>query len=152
MIEIITARPTHIGPIATRMRDIDRMECAAVCHSPKDALRQGLMTSSVVWTALIDGRPEAMFGAVPISEINGKARIWLLMTDKAAEQQVALVRLGWKFTMACHVHYPILENYVHARNDVAIRWLSRLGYAVGAVDVINGVPMRGFVRVQKATS
>lgn len=146
MIEIVTARPTHVGPIANRMREIDRLECSAAGHSPKDALRLGLMTSSIVWTALIDGRPEAMFGAVPISEINGRGAAWLLMTDAAARQRRALVRLGYVYTAAMHQHYRVLENNVHARNDVAIRWLSRLGYAVGPVDVINGQPMRGFIR------
>lgn len=146
MIEVVTARGSHVGPIANRMRDIDVRECILAGHTPKEALRLGLVASTVVWTVKVDDRPEAMFGAVPISEIGGRARIWMLMTDDAVKQRKALVRLGWKYTQAIHSLYPTLENYVHAHNDVAIRWLSRLGYAVGPVDVIGGQPMRGFIR------
>lgn len=146
MIEIIPARPSHVGPIANRMRAIDQLECAISGHTPKGALRLGLFGSSIVWTALVDGRPEAMFGATPVSTLEGRGRPWLLMTNDAVKHQKALVRLGWRYTQALHRHFAILENYVHADNALAIRWLSRLGYAVGNVDVIRGHPMRIFVR------
>ncbi len=146
MIEIVPARPFHVGTLAQRMREIDVLECAITGLTPKEALRKGLLGSAIVWTALVDGRPEAMFGAVPTSTIEGKGRPWLLMTDDALRHRKALVRLGWRYTQALHRHFDILENYVHAENDVAIRWLARLGYAVGAVDVYGGYPVRPFVR------
>jgi len=146
MIEIVPARPFHVGTIARRLRAIDRLECFVAGHTPKQALRLGLTASSIVWTATVDGRPEAMFGACPISTLEGRGRAWLLMTEEAERHQKTLVRLGWRYTQALHGHYPILENHVHARNHRAIRWLARLGYAVGAVDVIEGEPMRPFVR------
>lgn len=146
MIEVVPARPQHIGPIATRMRDIDRLECYAFDHTPKEALRTGLMGAALAWTVKIDGRPEAMFGVNTISLIEGRGRVWLLMTDVAARQHRALVRLGARYTEAIHEHYSVLENLVHANNARSIRWLARLGYAIGAVDVINGYPMRPFIR------
>lgn len=146
MIEIVPARPQHVGTIARRMRAIDKLECQAAGHTPKDALRLGVLGSSLAWTAKIDGRPEAMLGASPVNILEGRGRAWLLMTDVAARQHVALVRLGRIYTQAFHRHYPILENWVHADNDRTIRWLSRLGYAVGPVDVIRGQPMRPFIR------
>lgn len=146
MIEIVPARPQHVGPIATRMREIDRKECFALGHMPKDALRWGLLGSAVAWTAKVDGRPEAMFGAVPISILEGRGRPWMLMTEDAIRHKRALLRLGRIYTDAIHRHFEVLENFVHADNAVAIRWLARLGYAVGAVDVIMGEPMRKFLR------
>jgi hypothetical protein len=146
MIEIVPARPFHVGTIARRMRAIDKLESLTSGHTPKQALRLGLRASSIVLTALVDGRPEAMFGACPISAVEGRARVWMLMTDEAERQHRALLRLGWRYTQALHEHYAILENYVHADNARSIRWLLRLGYAVGSVDVIGGQPMRPFVR------
>lgn len=146
MIEIVAARPKHVNTIAKRMRHIDKIECEAMGHSPKDALRTGLLGSTIAWTALIDDHPEAMFGATPVNFLEGKGRPWLLMTDEAAKQRKALLRLGWIYTQAINNHYPLLQNWVHAENDTTIRWLSRLGYAVGAVDVIRGTPMRPFFR------
>lgn len=115
-------------------------------HDPKSALRTGLLGATVAWTAMIDGRPEAMCGVTPLSVVEGRGQPWLLMTDTAARHRKALVRLGWIYTQALHRHYPILENWVHADNSPSIRWLTRLGYAIGAVDVIRGHPMRPFVR------
>jgi hypothetical protein len=146
MIEVVPARPQHLGTIARRMREIDRLECEVAGHTPKEALRTGLLGSSIAWTVKIDGRPEAMMGAAPVNFLEGRGRAWLLMTDVAARHSVALVRLGRIYTAALHRHYPILENWIHADNDKTIRWLSRLGYAVGAVDVIRGQPMRPFIR------
>lgn len=146
MIEVVPALPRHVNSIAKRMRNIDVLECHIAGHSPKEALRTGLLGSTIAWTVMIEGRPEAMMGATPISFIEGRGRAWLLMTDVAQRHAVTLVRLGRLYTDALHRHYPILENWVHADNPTAIRWLSRLGYAVGSVDVIRGHPMRPFVR------
>lgn len=146
MIEVIPAKPFHTGTLARRMRQIDVLECQIMGHTPKEALRTGLLGSTIAWTVVIDGRPEAMMGATPISFMEGVGRPWLLMTDVAATKAVTLVRLGRIYTDAIHRHYPLLENWVHADNDRTIRWLTRLGYAVGSVDVIRGHPMRPFVR------
>lgn len=145
-IEVIGARSRHVATIANRMRTIDRLECRIAGHSPKDALRLGLMASTICWTATVDGRPEAMFGACPISTVEGRGRAWLLMTEDAIRFRTAMLRLGWRYTQALHRHFAILENHVYADNDIALRWLARLGYAIGDVDVINDHPMRGFVR------
>lgn len=146
MIEIVPANFRHVNTIANRMRDIDQLECRIFGHTPKQALREGLSTATIAWTALIDGRPEAMFGAQTISLIDGSGRPWMLMTDVAARHKIALLRLGRIYTDALHRHYGILYNLVHARNETSIRWLARLGFAVGGVEVIRGEPMRPFVR------
>lgn len=146
MIEIVPARVTHIGPIATRMRAIDVLECSVFGHTPKQALRLGLMGSTLAWTALVHGRPEAMFGASTISLLDGTGRPWMLMTDEAGRHHRALVRLGRIYTEALHRHYVQLHNWVHADNASSIRWLSRLGFGVGGVEVVRGHPMRPFIR------
>ena len=146
MMEVIPARPQHIATIARRIREIDAIECMAMGHTVKEALRTGLLGSTIAWTIVIDGRPEAMLGATPISFVEGRGRPWLLMTDVAARKHTALLRLGWIYTQALHRHYPLLENWIHADNARTIRYLTRLGYAIGAVDVIRGHPMRPFMR------
>ena len=146
MIEIVPARFAHINSIASRMREIDSVECRVFGKRPKEALRLGLASSTIAWTALIDGRPEAMFGASTQSLIDGTGRPWMLMTDDAVKHGKSLVRLGRIYTAALHQHYATLHNWVHAHNATAIRWLARLGYAVGGVEVIRGHPMRPFVR------
>lgn len=149
MIEVVPARAKHVNTIARRMRAIDKLECETMGHSPKDALRLGLIGSTLAWTVMIDGQPEAMMGASPLSITEGKGRPWLLMTDVAGRQMVALVRLGARYTYVMHQHYPLLENWIHADNTRSMRWLARLGYTIGGVDVIRGQPMRRFIRVRE---
>jgi len=146
MIEIVPAQYKHINSIANRMRDIDQLECWIFGHSPKQALRQGLASATIAWTALVDGRPEAMFGARTLSLIDGSGCPWMLMTDEAVRQRRALLRFGRIYTEALHRHYALLHNWVHARNETSIRWLARLGYGIGGVEVMRGEPMRPFVR------
>ncbi len=147
MIEVVAARPQHVGPIAARMKQIDREECAASGMTPKDALRHGLLYSETAWTVKADGRPEAMFGVMPVSLLEGRGHIWMLMTEDAVRHRRAIVRLGHIYTEALQRHYRVLTNRVHAENDMAIRWLARMGYVIGSVDVVRGRPMRPFVRL-----
>lgn len=141
---MVPARPNHIGTIANRMQDIDKLECLVGNKSPKEALRHGLRHSISCYTVKIDGRPEAMFGVLTTSFIYGEGAPWLLLTDVGAKQHRALVRLGYRYTRAMFDHYSLLHNRVHADNVKAIRWLSRLGFAIGPVDVVNGQPVRKF--------
>jgi len=142
------ARRAHVNHIAKHMAAIDKLECGVFGHSPKEALRFALITSLIAWTVMIDGRPEAMMGANTKSLIEGSGRPWLLMTDVAHRHAVTLLRLGKIYTEAMHSQYSYLQNWVHADNDKAIRWLSRLGFVVGAVEVIRGQPMRPFSKVR----
>ena len=148
MIEVVMARRSHVNYIANNMAAIDRLECSVFGHSPKDALRFALVTSLIAWTVMIDGKPEAMMGANTLSLIEGSGRPWLLMTDVAHRHAVALLRLGRIYTEAIHSQYRFLHNWVHADNDKAIRWLSRLGFVVGAVEVLRGQPIRPFSKVR----
>lgn len=145
MLEVVPAAPRHINRIARNMRPIDVIECAVFGATPKSALRHGLLCSMLAWTVLLDGEPEAMFGVATTSLFDNSGSPWLLITNKGEAQHRALVRLGRTYTEALHKQYAILHNHVHADNHRAIRWLSRLGYVVGAVDVINGQPMRPFI-------
>jgi ribosomal protein S18 acetylase RimI-like enzyme len=126
------------------MRAIDVLECSIAGHSAKQALRTGMRTSIVCWTAKIDGRPEAMFGVHTSDFLYGEGQIWLLGTDVLARNGKSLVRLGRTYTKALFDHYTLLHNRVHADNEKAIRWLARLGFVIGPVDVIRGHPMREF--------
>lgn len=146
MIEVVPARPQHVGTIATRMQDIDRLECLASGRSPKDSLRYGLRNSISSYTVKIDGRPEAMLGVLTTSFVHCEGAPWMLLTDTGAKQHKAIVRLGRQYIQSLFDHYELLHNKVHADNEKAIRWLASLGFAIGPVDVANGQPVRKFSR------
>ena len=141
MIEIVAARPTHVGPIANRMRETDRLEVSIGSSTPKNALRWGLMMGSA-YTILADGQPIGMFGIIDTSLMTAKGRIWALFTEEAMKHPRAFLVQGPQIIKVLTQRYRLLTNYVHADNRAAIRWLKRMGFTVKGVEHVNGHPMR----------
>lgn len=131
MVELRPARLTHIGPIATRLREADRIECAALGRTPKQALRIGLIASLNPITVLIDGRPEAMMGVMPTSMMSGSGVVWMLGTEALYDHKRAFLALGPHVVDAMLDDFRRLENIVSADNARAIRFLRWLGFIVG---------------------
>lgn len=125
---LVPARPTHVGPIATRMREIDQRECAAFGRSPKDALRHSLRTSIEALTALDhEGRPIAMMGVTSLGLTSSRGSIWFLGTDRVFDYALSLLELGPGVIASWLNLFETLENAVSAENAKAIRLLRRWG-------------------------
>lgn len=130
-LRIEPARTKHVGTVARRMRDIDRRECAAAGHSPKQALREAVLNSEVAWTATVGDRPEAMFGLVVNSVLTGEGAPWFLGTDVVWRHARALLTCAPPVLKRFHDSTPRLSGYVSRENAAAIRLLERWGFAVG---------------------
>lgn len=128
-LAIDPARLTHVGPIASRMRDADRIETAAFGHSPRQALRAGLIAGPA-WTVLVDGAPEAMFGLVVTSAIEGRGTPWMLGTDAIYRHAREMIRLAPLVMAHAFDSCRRLDNLVSAENARAIRLLWRWGFTV----------------------
>lgn len=122
------------------MRQADQEEVfAASGKSPAGALIYSLRKSAHAWTALIDGRPEVMFGVGDISILGGIGAPWLLGTDAVEEHYVAFIRLSVSFRDQLFTRYPIMRNFVDDRNKASKRWLQWLGARLS-----DPVEMRGY--------
>lgn len=144
-IAIVAARPVHVGRIACRMRHADRVECAALGHSPKQALRAGLAESAAAWTALVDDTAEAMFGIVVTSALSGEGRPWMLGSDAVYAHPRAMLRLAPGFLDTMFALASRLSNLVAADNGRAIRLLRRWGFTLDTETMmINEVAFRPF--------
>lgn len=127
-IEIRPAAAEDVGPVADRMRKADRAEIwAASLSTPRDALERGLAASELAWAIAIDGRPEALFGAAPLSALSGRGTAWMLGTPEIARFPRRMVQDARPYVAAMLKVYPVLVNYVDARNAASLRWLRRLG-------------------------
>lgn len=145
MIELVAASATHIGPIATRMRACDVLECTASGNSPKQALRLGLISSSICITAKVDGRPEAMFGLVVTNALCGSGAPWMLGTEAIFEHPREMIRFGPAIIAAMVDSTPALSNVVSCDNARAIRMLRRWGFTIDEeIIVIRGVQFVNF--------
>ena len=148
-VSIVRASPAHVGAIAYYMREADRIECAAMGHSPKEALRLGLRGSSFCFTATMDGVPAAMFGLVVTSALTGDGVPWLLGTDAVYGQPRAMLELGRRFVAMTADSTPRLANLVSAQNLRAIRYLRALGFTIEEQQIMHdGVAFQAFSRGQ----
>ncbi len=130
------------------MRAVDRRECEAMGRSGKHALRAALGTSSKAWTALVDGQPEAMFGVVVESVLDGTAVPWFLGTDEVYRHGRALLMWGPGMVDRLCDSTWTLRNLVSAENDKAIRLLRRWGFTVAEEElIVRGVPFLYFEKV-----
>lgn len=147
-VEVVPASTRHIGWIANNIREEDLRECEAMGRSPKQAMRQGVLTSTRSWTALVDGKPHAMFGVVIDSALSRKATPWFLGTDEVYRHGREMLSWGPRFLAEMGDSRWHLSNLVSASNGRAIRLLKRWGFTVGEDEVIvRGVP---FLQFEKA--
>lgn len=146
-VTLVPANSKHIGRIARLMREIDREECEAFGRSPKQALRFSLLSSSKAWTALVDGKPEAMFGVVVESALTGDACPWFLGTDEVYRHGRELLMWGPGLVERLCDSRRRLSNLVSVRNGKAIRLLGRWGFKVSdEVVTVGGVDFHRFER------
>jgi len=147
-IRLVPAELRHVNSIANRLRVIDREECDAMGRTPKQALRLGILTSSKAWTALVAGRPEAMFGVVIESILSGVGTPWFLGTDEVYRHGRELLMWGPGMVSRLGDSIALLSNLVSADNSRAIRLLKRWGFTVATEEVdVRGKP---FLRFEKA--
>jgi hypothetical protein len=140
------ARLTDIGPIASNMREMDRVEAVALGRSPKEALRSGLRCSYEAFTATDDeDRPQAMMGVVPLSMISGRGAVWMLGTEAIYDHGRDLLSYGPFFISHWLETFRRLENIVAVENLKAIRLLRHWGFIVGeSVEMHRGVAFLPF--------
>ncbi|MBE6441468.1 MAG: hypothetical protein E7022_03930 [Desulfovibrio desulfuricans] len=128
------ARPEHIAAIAAAMRPADMREVwASHRHTPAQALTFSLQRSELAWTCIIDDMPAFMWGAARNgSLITYRGAPWLLGTSAISERRVILefLRQCPAYVERMQARFPRLENYVHARNRLSVRWLRWLGFTV----------------------
>lgn len=139
MIEFVPASVRHIGPIARNMREMDRIECKALGHSPKEALRGCLKRSLWTLTAMKDDVPHAMLGVAPVSAVEGIGIPFFLGTDTVYRHGRDLLSRGPAVIEHMRQSFPILENIVAVENGRAIRLLERWGFDFGDTLEVGGV-------------
>lgn len=107
-------------------------------HTPKEALRMGLQSPGEVWTAKVDGRPEAMFGINVESALGGIAHPWMLGSDAIYEHPREMIRWGAAVARRWVDSFGHLSNYVSTENAPAIRMLRRWGFTIGSEVIERG--------------
>jgi hypothetical protein len=133
VIYLVRAEPKHIESMLGRIRQADRDEFAAGWSlTPEAGLRKGIHVSSHCWAGIWNGRVIAIAGLCPTSLVGDHAVPWMVGTYDLERPElrrkfldVSKGVLAYMLTL-----YPHLENWVDARNRMAVRWLKWLGFTL----------------------
>lgn len=130
------------------MRPEDVAECRAYSGAtPSEALLNGFKISSESYTATLKGEPIMIFGVVPVEEM--AAAIWLLSTPEIEDVSLTFLRESRRIISDFHDRWPVLFNYVDARNEVHLKWLRWIGFVFIARHPEFGIEKREFIEFIK---
>lgn len=108
-----------------RQEDLDEIEAMG---TGTDALHLSVALSSHGFAVLDrEGVPCAMFGAAP-HPLPGVGVVWMLGTDGIRQEATAIARRTRRYFDELNAAYPVLWNYIDARNTVSLRWLRWGGF------------------------
>jgi hypothetical protein len=138
-VQLVPAKPTHVGPIANRMRADDVREAAAFGRTPKSALRLGIRASVDCYTVMIDGKPEGIMGLFPANALEREGRPWMLGTEELYGHPRAWLKLMPLMVARWQQSCRFLSNYVAKDNVRAIRLLKKCGFVLGEGPSFGGV-------------
>ena len=134
MITEAEAAAEDIEPISERARAADVAEVWAGSRGTvAAALAEGLRTSTLAYTFRIDGRPVAMVGVRPYSELGAVGVVWMLGTSDLdrMEARRGILELAPAVIARLRRRYPrMLFNFVDAANVRAVRFLRWAGFTL----------------------
>ncbi len=136
-----------IPEVAANLRPADLAEVRASQGATVDVeelLARSVGLSYLVWTYEVDGEPAGLFGVVPTAREYGVP--WLLGTPLIGRYPREFWRHSVPAVRYMTQHFPLLANYVDARNAPSIRWLKRLGFTIHPAQPwgVAGLPFHPF--------
>ena len=146
-VEIVEATPEHVSALIPSVRQADIDEFQAMSgKTPAQVLASGLRASAFCYAGLVNGEVVTIFGVAPRSIITGSGVPWLVGSDLLEKYQATFLRRCRPVLSHFLQHYPVLENYVDARNTAAKCWLHWLGFTIHEEQPIGlaGLPFHRF--------
>ena len=129
--EIVPATVDLALQIASRMREADKQEVwAAMHHTPEEAVLFSLQGSGDggAWVGTYEGTPLCAFGCGQWSVLALMGMPWLLTSEDLGRHTLTFMHETKRYIEDLQTRYSILQNYVDARHEVAIRWLEHIGF------------------------
>lgn len=145
-VEIIPSEAKHVAQLALSMREGDAREVTVLGLDPRKMLwnsyRRGVMRK----TAFVDGQIAAMWGCSG-SPLGHTAQPYLV-TGNAVNliSPIVFARIYRREVAEMKKMFPVLENYVDASYNGAVRMLELAGFRLGETMPLgpNNSPFRRF--------
>lgn len=127
--EIVEATEAHLEEAAANLRQADRDELWAAFHfTPSEALAAA--KSEKTFASLADGKVLCIYGTWRPSATGLLGVPWMLSTNELPKHYRYFARESKNYVSHLKQRFLSLENYVDARNSLAIRWLRWLGFVM----------------------
>jgi len=146
-VEIRPATPDDAHALV--LRPSDRLEAEAWSHDPPaTTVEHSIRQSSEAWAGLADGELVCVFGVAPLSLVGVTGIPWLLGSVAIERHQRAFLRRNREFIDRWQADYPVLRNFVDARNTTSQGWLRWLGFRIDPPVPygVSGLPFHPFER------
>jgi hypothetical protein len=130
-VTIIPATAVHVRALGHSMREADEREITCLGLVAHRVLFRSYRYSIIRKTAIVDGEVAAMFGASGV--LFGRVGQPWFLTGPASEKvdPIEFARLYRKEVRQMLHLFPILENWVDASYDKAVRLLTIAGFEMG---------------------
>lgn len=151
-VNVRIAKVDDVAAITPRLRQADTDELIAA-SGPDVAgqLREAIVQSvgrlgRTAFVAEYDGEDIALFGFVPAGALSETAHPWLVGTEGLRRVPGMLKKLSQSYCAVVLGEYPLLVNYVDARNRASIAWLARVGFKIHPAKPfgVAGLPFHRF--------
>lgn len=147
--DLTYSEPTQgdLDELLLNMRAHDRREViAADGPDIEGTLRRGLAISTHSVAVRSETGLLAIYGCASSTLLNVVGSPWMLATPLIARHGCTLGKVTHRYLHAMLRVYPVLVNYVDARNRPAIRLLERIGFSIGEPESYGyaGLPFRRF--------
>jgi hypothetical protein len=125
--EIVPSSIRHIRPMAKSMRREAAMALDGYGFNPRIGLRRAFLSSFRCRTALVDGKPVAMWG-VAGTLLSDSAQVWLVLSPEAAKMPRAVVREARGALEAIRLDYRDLWTTILPNDPASVRFALALGF------------------------
>ena len=130
-LRILEGEDWHLNYLIGRLREEDYNEVkAATGQDPNDVLRDAWLTKGKRWTIEYMDRIVGVFGLKDGGNEIGVP--WLLGNEGIRKIGRAFVGESGRIIAGMLQDFPVLMNYVDARNKTSIRWLEWCGFNIHA--------------------
>lgn len=137
--------------LSMNLRPADEDEIwAQLGMDPYEAMKASLLASSDA--SLVtdnEGLPIALYGVAP-SPAPSVGTPWLVGTPGVEENGLSFAKQTRRYVEEMHRDYPVLTNFVDARNTAAIDWLLFAGFNLFDADLHHGPERRLFLQFTRS--
>lgn len=131
MVEYLKPTDEMVRKIASDMRQSDLEEVwASHRWTPLQAMLKSVEVSDYSTAIVIDGELCGIFGLRVDSYLSGRGLPWMLTSNNMINYKRDFILKTRPVIDQMMEVVPYLENYVHAKNKLSIRWLKWVGFTV----------------------